>query len=88
MPVTDFGNPDAQRAVLGIDAVMPVFPVIGLMRAGLHAASAMAPTRGISICRSMRRRSTSKIASSLSPSAKTTNASFFPSGDQLPAELM
>jgi ABC-2 type transport system permease protein len=30
LPVTDLGDPDARRTVLGLGALMPVFPLIGL----------------------------------------------------------
>lgn len=30
LPAAGFGDPDAQRAILGVGALMPVFPVIGL----------------------------------------------------------
>ncbi len=30
MPTTDLGDPDAQRMVLGLGAVMPFFPLVGL----------------------------------------------------------
>ena len=30
LPVADLGDPDARRTVLGVGALMPVFPIIGL----------------------------------------------------------
>lgn len=44
LPVTDLGDPDARRAVLGNAALMPVFPVIGLALGVLLRSTAGAIT--------------------------------------------
>ncbi|MEX2582509.1 MAG: ABC transporter permease [Gemmatimonadota bacterium] len=44
LPVTDLGDPDARRMVLGMGALMPVFPLIGLALGFLLRSTAGAIT--------------------------------------------
>lgn len=44
LPVADLGDPDARRTVLGLGALMPVFPVIGLTLGVLLRSTAGAIT--------------------------------------------
>jgi ABC-2 type transport system permease protein len=44
LPVTDLGDPDARRIVLGLGALMPVFPLIGLALGFLLRSTAGAIT--------------------------------------------
>lgn len=44
MPTTDLGNADAQRMVLGLGAVMPFFPIVGLALAAILRSTAGAIT--------------------------------------------